>query len=642
MAKSVIDDAYLSRFFDLGDDEAGRAECAAIRAKLERLEFRHGEDICRIDEEPDGMFFLESGTCKVLSREGTQINMMQEGQYFGEYGVLSGQRRLSTVRSVGRSVVYKLSSADMMEILGRHPGLYGELMKQVYGQVSRKHSQLLTLSQIRRGVLHAPGNEVPLTLRKMLIQYGALALFFVLAVLLVPKDATGPLFLLPLGLMVVYALLTKRTFESLAVSGMLAAVLVFRSGLAASYTDALEETMGDPGNVFTVLVMALMGAVITLIEASGAVTAFQKLADKNVRTGRGVLLMATGVMAVTAIDDCLNMLTAATTIRNVADEQKIPREKTAVLLSFLPTVICSFLPFSLWGIFVVANIDPNLVGSSALAFCRAIPFNFYSIIALVALLLFCYGKLPLAKALKDAEKRVSEGGKLWPAGSEKYLPEDEPDIWGHPRNLILPVVVLAVTSLAVRTFWTKNLILDSACGLVATLIVLFFLYCGQRLMSPEQFAEHLVSGVQTMVLPILLYLLAMCLSALLKHEAIDGTFEAIMQFLGPVSWLVPAMLFLAFTLLTVALGSSWAMYVIGFPIALKLALLGGLSVPLCIGAIAGAGIAGEKNCVYTSDALSVGSAIGCDPKAILSLRLRYSLAFTAIAFVFYLVAGLLF
>ena len=305
-------------------------------------------------------------------------------------------------------------------------------------------------------------------------------------------------------------------------------------------------------------------------------------------------------------------------------------------------MICSFLPFSLWGIFVVANIDPNLVGSSALAFCRAIPFNFYSIIALVALLLFCYGKLPLAKALKDAEKRVAEGGKLWPAGSEKYLPEDEPDIWGHPRNLILPVVVLAVTSLAVRTFWTKNLILDSACGLVATLIVLFFLYCGQRLMSPEQFAEHLVSGVQTMVLPILLYLLAMCLSALLKHESIDGTFEAIMQFLGPVSWLVPAMLFLAFTLLTVALGSSWAMYVIGFPIALKMALLGGLSVPLCIGAIAGAGIAGEKNCVYTSDALSVGSAIGCDPKAILSLRLRYSLAFTAIAFVFYLVAGLLF
>ena len=641
MPKSAIDDAYLRRFFDLSDDAEGEAECAEIRARLERLQFSHGEDICRIDEEPDGMFFLESGVCSVLDREGGQINVMREGTCFGEYGVLSGQRRLSTVRSVGRSVVYKLKSEDMMEILSRHTNLYGEMMKQVYAQVTRKHTQLLTLSSMRRGVLQAPSNQTPLSLRRMLIQYGALAVFFVLALLLAPKGNVGPVFLLPLGLMVVYVLFTKRTLESLVVAGLLAALLLYRSGLSAGYTDALMEAMKNPDNVFTVLVMALMGAVITLVEASGAVTALQKLADRKVRSPRGVLFGALGVMAVTAIDDCLNMLCAASTLRYAADEQKVPREKTGLLLSFLPTVLCSFLPFSLWGIFVIGTIGASVPGSGAALFCRSIPFNFFSIVALLALLLFCCGRLPCTKPLKKAEQRVASDGKLWPEGSEPYLPQEETKLWGHPRNLLLPVAVLAVTSLAVRSLWTHSLVLDSACGLVATLLFLFFLYCGQGLMSPEQFAEHLVTGIQGMVLPILLYLLTMCFSSMLEQETMESFFASVMQVLGPLTPLVPAMLFLVFTLLTVALGSSWAMYVIGFPMALHIAAQGGLNLPLCIGAVCAAGIAGEKNCLFTSDALSVGSAIGCEPRAVLRVRLPYSLLFTAAAFLLYLLMGFL-
>jgi Na+/H+ antiporter NhaC len=115
----------------------------------------------------------------------------------------------------------------------------------------------------------------------------------------------------------------------------------------------------------------------------------------------------------------------------------------------------------------------------------------------------------------------------------------------------------------------------------------------------------------------------------------SGTVEA----LGPYTSLLPAMLFLIFTLLTVALGSSWAMYVIGFPLAIRMAAAGGIDLSLCIGAVCAAGIAGEKNCVFTSDALSVGSAIGMDPRAVLAVRLPYSISFTVGAFLLYLLAG---
>lgn len=632
-----IDDDYIRDFFGIASDEEGDKELADIRSRLVPLRFDHGQDICTIDGEPDGMFFLESGTAIVLSREGEQINIMREGQYFGEYAVLARQKRLSTVRSQGRTTVYRLNSGDMMDILSRHPDIYGELMKRVYGQVSNKHTQVIALSRMQRGMLQAPGNQTPMTLRRLLLHYGAVAVIFA-AALLLPADTAFPLFAVPLAFMIIYAFVTRRTVESLVISGMLAAVLVYRSGISVGYTDALMETMVSPDNVFTVLVMALMGAVVTLIEYSGAVTAFRKLADSRLRSRRGVRLSAAAMMAVTSIDDGLNLLCASSGLRSAADEQRSPREEQALMMSMLPTVLCSFSPLSLWGIFVIGILVPINSGGFGL-FCRSIPFNFFSVVSLAAMLLFSFGLLPRSKALKKAETRVNAGGELWPSGSEKYLVRDETETWGRIYNLLIPIGVLALSSVAVRSIVSGSFVVDSACGLTFTLIVMFFLYCSQKLMSPEQFAEQLLAGIESMTLPIVLYLLSICFSTLLDRLEIALYFDGLIEVLDPVSRLIPAMLFSASTLLTVALGSSWSMYAIAFPIALHLGGMLGLPPALCVGAVCAAGIAGEKLCVVSGDSLYVGNAIGCDPKAVLRVRLPYSAAFALISLLLYVAAG---
>ncbi len=641
MSKLRIDDDFLRDFFGIKADAEGKRELADIRKRLERVQFDHNQDICTIDQEADGMYFLESGTAVVLDRDGEQINVMRAGSYFGEYAVLSGGRRLSTVRSVGKTVTWRLSNEDIMAILRRHPSVYGDLMKRVYGQVSRKHSQLLTLSRLRRGILQHPSNQSPMTPRRMLIQYGVLAAVFLLSVLLVPRESPGPVFLLPLVLMTVYVLVTRRTLESLVVGILLAAVLCYRSGLVCSFTDALIDTMGDVENAFTVLVMGLMGSLVTLIEASGAVTAFKKLADRKVHSARGVRFALLGIMAVTAIDDGLNMLCGATGVASAADEQRVPREETGLMLSFLPIPLCAFLPISFWGIFVIGTITGAYSGSSVSLFCRAIPFNFFAIVAVLAMLLFCLGWLPRTRRLKEARRRVKEGGNLWPDGSERYLTQEEGEIWGRIANLVLPVAVLVVTALTIRSIWGQGFLLDSACGLVATLIFLFFLYCAQGLMSPEQFAEHVITGIQSMALPIILYLMTTCFAVLLDQQAMGVYFDALVEQLIPMRALLPAALFLVSTLFTILLGSSWAMYAIAFPVAIHVAAVTGMSLPLFAGAVIGAGVAGEMICVFTSDSLSIGNAIGCDPKAIVKVRMPYSLAFTGISLLLYLAAGFL-
>jgi len=637
--KELIDRTYLREIFGIAAGEKGEAEAAELADKLERLVFAHDEDIISIDTEADGLYFLESGTALVLNREGEQINMLRPGAYFGEYAVLSGERRLSTVRSLGRTIVYRLSKEEMMEVLRRHPETYGEFMKRVYGQVSGKHRQLLTLSRMQRGVLQHPRNRTPMSPLRMALQYGCLALVFLLSALFIPKDSIAPIFLLPLLLMTVYVLLTRRTVESLLVAGMMAALLVYRSGITGSYTDALIDSMSSPDNAFTVLVMALMGGVVTLIEASGAVTAFRKLADRLIRSRRSARFASLGIMAVTAIDDCLNMLCSATALHTASDEQRIPREESALMLSLLPTTLCSFLPVSLWGIFVIGSISASGVDSAARLFCKAIPFNFFSIITVLAMLLFCLGRFPLTKTLRKARQRVEERGELWPEGSERYLTRDETETWGRIVNLLLPVAVLIISSLLVRSLFSGRLVLDSACGLVATLLFIFFLYCGQGLMSPEEFFEHLITGVQSMALPILLYLMTMCFSSLLEQQNLGLYFDTAVEELGAFAPLMPAVLFLVSTVFTVIIGSSWAMYVIALPVAIHVSGVLGLSLPLCVGAVISAGIAGEKNCGFTSDSLSVGNAIGCNPQAVLKVRLPYSLLFTGVSLLLYLAFG---
>ena len=646
MPKNRIDDSFIKDFFKIGDGEDHQQEIDEIKKKLQRLQFENGKDICTIDGEPDCMYFLESGTAIVLSREGEQINVMHEGQYFGEYGVLSKQKRLSTVRSLGRTIVYRLDAEDMMSILANHPDVYGELMKRVYGQVSGKHSQILALSGMRKGILQHPKNQTPLSKRRMVIQYGLLALIFLLSWFLIPKNTGEPLFMAPLALMLVYVLITKRTVESLIVAIMYAALLVYRNGISAGFSDSMIETMMAFDNAWTVFVMVLMGGVVQLIEASGAVTAFKKLADRKVKTPKGMMLSAYGIMAATCIDDGLNMSCAATSLNGVAKEQKLPREKIGLMYSLLPTVLSSFVPLSLWGIFVVgamnAAVSAHLHRNTFEVFCESIPFNFFSILVVIFMLFYCLGKYPRIKKLKEAEKRVEEGGKLWPDGSEKYLSLHEPEMWGKISNIMLPILVLAVSSLVIRSLIEKSFMVDSAVGLVATLVFMFFLYCWQGLMTPEQFAEHLIVGIANSTLPVLLYLFSVCFSTLLSNlcltEYLSGTVEVFGRF-GPI---FPFVVFILSVLLTIAFGSSWAMYAIVFPLAMQFAPLLGVNIALCIGAIAGAGIAGEKVCVYTADSMNVGTVIGCNPDTILKIRMTYGIIITCVTAVLYLAAGFIF
>ena len=97
---------YIKQFFGLPDTQEGAVELSEIESRLVRFVYENGEDICEIGAESDGMYFIDSGTAVVLNGEGDQVNILHKGNYFGEYAALTGEKRLSTVRSLGRTVGY--------------------------------------------------------------------------------------------------------------------------------------------------------------------------------------------------------------------------------------------------------------------------------------------------------------------------------------------------------------------------------------------------------------------------------------------------------------------------------------------------------------------------------------------------------
>ncbi|MBO4337557.1 MAG: cyclic nucleotide-binding domain-containing protein [Lachnospiraceae bacterium] len=636
-----INEKYLADFFGIDINSEGNEELAGIKAGLKKLSYKNNDDICKIGTPADGMYFIEHGAAVVLDSDEKQLNILHKGQYFGEYAVLSGENRLSTVRALGRCVVFKMESKDLLAFLSRHPGVYGQFIKRVYAQLSNKHSQVIALTGMRRGVLSSPSNTRPMSKKQMVLQYGILFLIYLAAMFLIPADPDAPLFLIPLIFMLVYVLITKRTRESLITSGILAGALVYRAGLFAGYADSLMDTMGQRDNVFTVLVMALMGAMVNLIVQSGGVTAFEKTAIKHCKTPRGVFLSALGIMAVTSIDDGLNMLTSSYAVYTPAREKGVIREKLALIFSMLPTVLCSFFPLSLWGIFVMGTISAATKENAAVLFTRSIPYNFFSIITLIAMVLFGLGCLPGSRQLKEADKRYRETGALWPKGSEKYLSVHDTEVWGKISNVILPIIVLAISSFAIRSLFENSLVADSCVGLIATLVFMFLLYCFRDIMTPEQFMEHLFEGISQSTLPIVLYILTINFSSLLDSLGLQAYLADMIDIFEGKVFLIPAVTFVLSMMFTVALGSSWSMYAITFPIVLSLAGHLGISSALMAGAIAAGGIAGEKNCAFTADALNVGLAVGIDPAAVRSLRVTYSAVFTVIAAVAYLIAGLI-
>lgn len=635
-----INSKYICEFFRMTPQEA-----EVLFQKLQRIEYANAEKIVTVGEDADAMYFIEDGWIDVINDDGQAVNEMGEGQYFGEYGIIAEEPRLTSCIARGKVVVYRMSGEDLLAEISKRPTIVGYLLKQVYSQLSVKYSKLLEMARARRGIVQ-PEKKRGRNERLLLIAtYIAVALCFVLVSIFAPSEGEiGFIWILvPIVFFLLHNILTRRTLETLILSVALTCGIANGGNYLLGFSDAIINGITTPDTAGTILIMSLMGAVTALLDAAGGISAFRRPAEKRVKTASGALFAMFGILTFIFIDDYLNLLAAAFCLVGVSDRFRIPREVPA-LLGTASSAICSLIPISVWGAYLSGTMILSVGKEGGNLFLRAVKYNFPAILAVVMVVLLCLRALPKNDIQKSAQKRVEEGGTLWPKGSEKYfLAHDDHEIYGSVHDLVIPIAVMVIASVAAGFVRGQgSFALDAGTGLVVTLVVMFVLYCGERLMTPEKFFDCVVSGIQSSILSILLLLLTVCFSNSLQLIDISEFFkQEIPRMTGSASGLLPAVIFVVFTALTMLLGSSWGMYGIGIPIAVQLAAVMSANLPLCLGAVCGAGICGDNLIPYLSEGSLLTSAVGCEPHVVRKQRLQYWGIIAAVSCAMYIFFGYL-
>lgn len=414
----------------------------------------------------------------------------------------------------------------------------------------------------------------------------------------------GALTLIPIVFIIVTAILTRKSFESLLAGSVIACIIMHGTGFFLPWVEIFLEALSDPENQWVILVCGLFGSLIALLRESKGTSGFIRIGEKLCKTGRGALLGTFVLGVVIFVDDYLNMLTVGTCMRPICDRRKVPREALAYLLDSTGTPICVLLPFSTWTAFYISlfmkekAVQAMGFASGLSMYIQTIPFIFYAIITVIMVFLFAMGWMPRIGPMKRAYERVRKTGRTFSEESGKYNQDtEEVKTDGSIVDFLLPILVLIVITVISD---------DILAAVIVTLALCLLLYVPRRKMTFTQWSELLISGFCEMMptLAILAgaFTVARCCNAMHLPEYVISTVQ---PFVTPQTY--PMIIFLVVSVLTFATSSTWGISTIVIPIIIPLAAAVDANLILTMAAILSGSTFGSHACFY-SDATVLASA----------------------------------
>lgn len=417
----------------------------------------------------------------------------------------------------------------------------------------------------------------------------------------------GIISLLPVLIVIVSALITKRTLECLIVGSMVGFVILNGTGFLGEWVNAALTVFGE--SAWYILVFGVFGVVIMLLEKSGGAQGISQLGTKFSKS-RGMALIATWVLGILIfIDDYLNNMGVPVAMRNVTDKFKVSRELLAYIINSTGAAICVLIPISSWAVFMSGQYDSlGVVGSNGTslgAYIQSIPYMFYAWIAVIMAPLIAFKIIPLFGPMKQAELRATAGDVFPPSYYERLKKNEleeikeefEPDKV-KAINFVLPMVIFVA-----GTILTDG---DILMGGILTIIACAVMFIPQKLMTVAEFCDLSFKGFTSMT-----FVTGLVLTSFILGKANEGLgltpyiIGQVEPLLSPS--LLPAITFLLVAFLAFACGSFWGIIAIVAPIIIPLALALDCNVYLIGAAMISGTVFASHTCFY-ADAVTLISA----------------------------------
>lgn len=447
-------------------------------------------------------------------------------------------------------------------------------------------------------------------------------------------DNLGIITLLPPIIIIVFALLTRRTFEALVLGGIVGAIIGYGKDFFWTYLDYTQITIGE--NTWTILVVGIFGSLIAIMRKANATSGFTKLVLKYSNSEKKSMFIAWILGIIIFVDEYLNVLTIGNAMRTVCDQQKTPREMLAYIIDSTGVPVCMLIPISTQAVYWASMLaeEPTLayLGGGMDIFIKTIPLSFYAIMATIVVPLVIIGVIPKIGPMKKAYQRTEETGMTYSPESAQFNTTDDydPDNAASLWDFIVPMAAMIAA--------TIYFAIDLLPGVIVGTAVAAVMYIVKKRITFKEFCEAFISGFADMFLMFAIIVSALTLQKVLADIGMsDYIIETVAPYVSPA--ILPAVAFILVAALSFVTGSCWGVPAVTIPIIVPLGAAVGADPLLTVAAILSSATFGAHACFYSDATVLTSSAAGIQNMDHALTQIPYALIAAGVALAGYLVAG---
>ena len=468
----------------------------------------------------------------------------------------------------------------------------------------------------------------------------------------------GLISIVPVVITLIIAVWSRNVIFGLTI-GVFSGVLILNganpfTGMSIMVQDYLVAEAATKSHMGILLLMIFIAGLVGLMEKSGGAAAFAGMMIKYI-TGKTKAQIGAWISgSLLFFTDSGTPLIVGPLFRPITDKLKISRAKLAWIIDSTASPVAVLVPFIGWGIYSQDLIGKQyeklgITGSAFEAYVLAVPFQFYSVIAVIMVPTIILAKADFGP-MKKAEDNCTKGILLESAETLKAeavtdvaLSKAKPIMVWLPLGIMLTVMfaLLVPQGFPMHMENMKDSAFRGALstGYVFAALVLMLLMALYKVRTlSEGFALYLKS-MSNIIGILAILVLAWSLSSLGENLGTAQYISSLVDGRLP-PFLIPASIFLVGGIISFSTGSSWGTYAILFPIVIPMAFQFDISLYVAIGAVLSGGLFGDHCSPISDTTILSATGAGCAQLDHVKTQLPYALFNGVCSVIAFIIAGL--
>ena len=469
---------------------------------------------------------------------------------------------------------------------------------------------------------------------------------------------TGFYTLIPVVITLVLSVWSRNVVLGLFV-GVFSGVLILHgpnpfTGMSLMINNYFVAQASNSANMGILLLMIFVAGLVGLMQRSGAAAAFAGMMTVFITSKAKAQAAAWTSGAMLFFTDSGTPLIVGPLFRPIIDGLKISRAKLAWIIDSTASPIAVLVPFIGWGLYsqgLIAQEYKSLgIDESAfLSYIKAMPFQFYSIIAVIMVPAVVMAKADFGP-MKRAEIDCANGIVMETAEalkseifSDRGLQKAQPIMVWFPLSVMLIVMFCLLVPqgfpMDMANMPSNAFRASLSTGYICAALVLMLLMARYGVRSlADAFALYLES-MSKVVNVLIILILAWSLGAVGKDLGAPAYIAALIDGKLPV-YLIPATVFVVGGIISFSTGSSWGTYAILIPLIIPIAHQFDVPMTVAIGAVLSGGLFGDHCSPISDTTILSATGAGCSQIDHVKTQIPYAIFNGACSLIAYVVAGI--